>query len=97
MNNWETYFKSISPSRIKLSSVPSEYIEHIKVYKANYDYNALPIIAHNNAMLAVRRYFSKPSKVKAGNCPRCSGKGIIQAYTHIKGGVCLKCSGTGNI
>lgn len=26
-------------------------------------------------------------------CPRCSGQGYIQAFSHIKGGVCFLCGG----
>ena len=28
-------------------------------------------------------------------CPRCSGKGIMDAYLHIQNGVCFRCRGTG--
>ena len=28
-------------------------------------------------------------------CRRCSGKGIIDAYTHIKRGICYSCNGSG--
>jgi DnaJ-class molecular chaperone len=36
-------------------------------------------------------------KAKYKKCPKCSGKGKIQSFTHIGGGVCYKCKGYGKV
>ena len=34
-------------------------------------------------------------KATLGICPRCNGKGRIEAFSHIHGGVCFDCCGCG--
>lgn len=30
-------------------------------------------------------------------CPRCSGSGILPAYSHVQGGICFKCRGASEV
>ena len=94
------YFKRISPGRIKLSGVLEDMRPFVAAYQANYDDNdAISCNAHHNAMISVFRLCEENKRAAkvCGNCPRCGGFGIINAFKHIEGGVCFECGGTGNI
>lgn len=47
--------------------------------------------------LSARRAAAIGSRRQArpGECPRCGGRGVIRAYSHVKNGTCFACKGTG--
>lgn len=54
----------------------------------------LEALAGNEAYKTEKiRYHNAPKK----DCPRCKGKGYLDAYLHIAHGICFKCGGNGKI
>lgn len=102
------YRDQVDLKRIRLSSVPPEFLESVRAYHCalneqladpeNESWDSLDVNAVHNALLAVKTKLTR-SNIEAirCNCPRCSGLGYIAAYRHIHGGRCLACNGSRNI
>ena len=67
------YFKTISPSLIKMKDVKEEMKSFVTKYKENYDYDRLPVEAHYNAMQAVFRSVDEKKIVKHRRCSPDAG------------------------
>jgi GNAT superfamily N-acetyltransferase len=92
----KSFFATISPERIKNKDVPERFQPAVTLYQSNFDSNAPN--PHGNAMKWVRKEYDAPAApTKPGDCPRCGGRGIIDAFRHIHNGQCLQCEGTGSI
>lgn len=104
---FKQYMVSVSIDRVRMSAVPDELKPLLTVYREalnsqlsdpeNESWSSLGPNERYNALQAVCIAFSPAKSAPRGNCPRCSGHGVILAYSHVLGGRCLKCEGTGNI
>lgn len=99
------YKKRVSIDRIRASQVPSDlrplydcYMSFLNSKLSDPDEQSIASLGpneHHNAMVMVCHKFGVKPQRELGNCPRCSGTGIIQAYRHIRNGECLMCDGSG--
>ena len=64
--------------------------------ETEFDYMSLYIMATPvEEKTEVETIINAEEKKPKKECRRCSGKGIIDAYTHIKRGICYSCNGSG--
>lgn len=103
---WEmfkNYSKSADLTRIRISDVPVQLKEAVKLYRAelskyladpeNESIDSLGPNEMHNAMLAVKISLNGVKERKQiNNCSRCGGTGYILAFSHIKNGKCLSCN-----
>tara|TARA_R110001592_G_scaffold47952_5_gene151523 strand:- start:27 stop:416 length:390 start_codon:yes stop_codon:yes gene_type:complete len=107
ISSFKQYLTTVDIARIRMCRVPIALQPLVKKYHEalsgqlsdpeNQSWDSLGLNEHHNALQAVIGQFGTKHKQPLGNCPRCSGLGMILAYSHIRGGRCLQCDGTRNV
>ena len=89
--------------RTDLEKLPAEVRPFVSTFRKGYDFDKNAshcnrwMRGHNQLACAIddaRRGFLPGTK---GNCPKCDGKGFIEAFNRVKGGTCFMCHGTKNL
>lgn len=111
-NTPDARWTRLRPSRLRaeLAKLEPSEAEALRLFVADYhslrwsddDDEPVELRSHREALRFARSLHRRRSANDAppqalGNCPRCAGRGIIQAYMHLAGGRCLRCAGSGSI